>query len=71
MIDFNKIRSRRVIDALRANYPGSWRYEWPYWHHESGWYVGAYAELAPRYDGDDDSFQTTYRRSDTNEIVSL
>jgi hypothetical protein len=62
-------KGRRVIDRLRAMFPElEWRYEWPRWRNSAGWYVGCYAELTG--DGDD-SFVTTYRRSDTSERILL
>lgn len=65
------MRKRRVIERLRELYPGVWRYDVSdySWVHEDGWRVRASSVLSPRYDGDDDSFRTQYRRSDTGEIV--
>jgi hypothetical protein len=59
----------RVIDRLRAAVPGSWRRDRDTrdWIHESGRSVYACAAMAPRYDGDDDSFITQYRWHDTGE----
>lgn len=66
------VRSRRVIDILREKFPDlEWWYEFPYWYNSEGWHVGAYSELAPRYPGDDDSFVTTYRRSDTSARICM
>lgn len=64
-------RRGRVIDRLRRQYPGKWTYDVldRAWTHESGWSVRAYAALASRYDGDDDTFVTEYRRTDTGELV--
>lgn len=64
---------RRVIDQLRTMFPGRWTYDSQscQWNHEDGWYVRAEAAFAPRYDGDDDSFRTQYRRSDTGELLML
>lgn len=68
---FTLVRTVPVIKFLRAMYPGKWTYNRRanHWIHESGWYVYACAELAPRHEGDDDAFRTTYRRSDTNELA--
>lgn len=59
----------RVIDHLRRRYPGRWTYDQRsrQWGHEDGWSVRACAALAPRWDGDDDSFSLQYRRTDTGE----
>jgi hypothetical protein len=67
------MKVRRVIDQLRAMFPGRWTYDIRClrWSHEDGWHVRAEAALAPRYDGDDDSFRTQYRRSDTGELLVL
>lgn len=64
-----RIEACRVIDLLRREYPGRWTYSFPYWEHESGWYVYRCAALAPRFDGDDDSFDSHLRRSDTGERI--
>jgi len=69
---FSGLRNRRVIDELRKRFPElEWWYEWPYWHNSDGWRVGAYSALAPSYPGDDDTFVTEYRRSDTNDRIHL
>jgi hypothetical protein len=62
-------RSRRVIDVLRERYPGAWTYNIAAgtWDNAEGWHVYKCAALAPRYDGDDDTFITEYHRSDTRE----
>lgn len=51
-------RPRRIINLLRKRFPGSWR-----WDNRSRCWYGPNnscarwcAALAPRYDGDDDSF---------------
>jgi hypothetical protein len=63
----------RIIDQLRKLYPGKWRYdsEFNCYVHESGRTVYRCAALAPRYDGDDDSFETQLRWSDTGERIYL
>jgi hypothetical protein len=49
--------------------------EWRYdrrdacWYSSAGWCVRRCAALAPRFDGDDDTFETRYYRSDTNEEI--
>jgi len=62
-----KRTKHRVIEVLRNSFPWvEWRYEWSStWVSSLGWEVTAYSAYAPRYDGDDDSFNTEYRRSDT------
>jgi hypothetical protein len=63
----------RIIDQLRKLYPGKWRYdsEFSQYVHESGRSVFRCAALSPRYDGDDDSFETQLRWSDTGERIYL
>jgi hypothetical protein len=70
---FRHVRSVRVIDQLRQMFPGKWRYcaARNVWQHEDGWHVYPCAMLAPRYDGDDDSFITVYYRSDTHTQLVL
>lgn len=60
----------RIIDVLRKHYPGTWRYE----HHRYRWCgpdfdVIAYSASAARYDGDDSTFRSEYRRSDNDLLV--
>ena len=43
----------RVIDQLRALFPGEWHYRRPVWEHEAGWNVYACAAYSPRWDCDD------------------
>lgn len=64
---------KRVIDRLRCQFPGVWTYDRQAnrWYHEDGWAVEPRSCLAPRYDGDDDSFVTLYLRIDTNEWVLI
>jgi hypothetical protein len=54
-------KRKRMIDRLRAEWPEvQWSYD-PYmrqWNASDGSYVTRVAFLAPRYDGDDDSFTT-------------
>jgi len=65
---FGNLRNRRVIDVLRSRFPDViWKWEHPYWVNSAGWYVYATAELSPTHPEDDDTFRTTYRRSDTRE----
>lgn len=63
---------RRVIDELRRSFPGAWRYD-PVANRWNGpdFSVEPRSHLAPRYDGDDDSFVTVYYRSDTQVAISL
>lgn len=62
-------RKGRVVDLLREDFGGTWRYDAQehVWRGET-FDVRSYGEDAPRYDGDD-SWRTTYRRSDTNARV--
>lgn len=61
----------RTIEVLRKQYPGKWMYlrDSHTWQHESGREVYRCAALAPRYDGDDDSFETQLRWADTGERI--
>lgn len=64
----------RVIDHLRKKFPGAWRYDQRLgiWENANeGWHVYRCAAFAPQFDGDDDSFETQYRRSDTGEVITL
>jgi len=64
-----------VIQALRRRFPGSWVYRprelYTWWNESEGWGVAAFAALAPRYDGDDDSFRTEYRSSRGDLVPGL
>ncbi len=53
---------RRVINRLRKAFPGRWTWNQGLyrWEHESGDYVQACAQLAQRWDGDDDNYVTVY-----------
>lgn len=62
----------RIIDRLRKWYPGTWTYSHRYCVYTLTTDTGtrtvrAYAEYAPRYDWDDDHYETTYRWEDTGE----
>jgi hypothetical protein len=61
----------RIIDTLRYLYGGKWTYDRKFnlWNGPYGWHVYPVSQMAPRYDGDDDSFITCYRRSDTGALV--
>jgi hypothetical protein len=56
----------RIIDTLRHLYGGKWTYDSRLnrWDCDKGWYVYPVSQMAPRYDGDDNSFETVYCRSD-------
>jgi hypothetical protein len=60
------MRRKRVIDLLREKFPDlEWKYEWGcghVWSCSDGSYVCRVARLAPRYDGDDDTFVLEYYR---------
>lgn len=65
-----RAKKNRVIEQLRKAFPGAWYYD----SLENVWcgpefVVRAYSVYSPRYDGDDDSFTTEYRRTDTGEMV--
>jgi len=71
IFDNAKVKRFRVIDLLRKNYLGLWYYD-PHghvWYHESGKYVRRCAVLAPRYEGDDDTFATEYWMYDSKPGV--
>jgi hypothetical protein len=60
-------RDRRIIDALRARYPGTWAYdaECYCWRREDGFEVHGESHAYSR--GDDARFVAKYVRSDTGE----
>ena len=62
-------RRGRAIEQLRAVWGGQWRWvaETREYIHESGRRVYRCAALAPRFDGDDDNFETQLRWADTGE----
>jgi hypothetical protein len=68
---FDGWRKGRVIDLLRADFGGTWRYDAQehIWHGET-FDVQSYGESAPAHEGDD-SWRTTYRRSDTSAQVLI
>lgn len=52
---------RRVITTLRREFPHlTWVWTFPMWRASDGSFVRACAALAPRYDGDDNTFVTEY-----------
>jgi len=57
-----KAKRRRVIDILRKTLGGEWTYDRRYrlWSCSDGREVTCHAALAPRYDGDDDSYALVY-----------
>ncbi len=60
LLDFPRLKTQRMIDYLREKYP---EYTWTYNPHAHWWEcevgrVSRVAALAPRYDGDDDTFRT-------------
>lgn len=59
------------IAMLRKAHPGVWRYDVQEntYEHESGRTVVATAQLAPRYDGDDSSFVTSWWWTDNGEMA--
>lgn len=61
---FSNLRQRRVIDVLRKHETlgGDWTYDRDghEWVRSDGVRVYRCASLAPRYDGDDDTFDTQY-----------
>ena len=61
---------KRIIDQLRQKFPGTWKYNQEMFRWEGpDFNVQAFAAFAPRYDGDDDSFRTEYRRSDNHDQI--
>ena len=68
-------RSNRVIERLRRKYTHlTWHYlasENIWENDEEGWHIYPCAELAPQYDGDDNTFRTTYFRSDGGRVIEL
>lgn len=66
------VKTRRIIDRLRKVHPGAWRYDAKarQWICADGCRAWWCAALAPRYDGDDDSFSHELRlyRDAVNEI---
>jgi hypothetical protein len=63
---------RRIIDQLRRQYPGKWRFEPPcYWHYEAGWYVQVHTCLDAHREGDAETYSKRYFRSDTGDEVFL
>ena len=65
------MKRERAIDRLRRVHGGSWVYEGHafgcYLQVNTGRRVYRCAALAPRFDGDDDSFQSQLRWCDTGE----
>jgi hypothetical protein len=65
IFDLTKIKCKRfrVIDFLRKKYPGMWYYDLrshTWLNLTNGKYVRRCGSLAPRYDGDDDTFCIEY-----------
>lgn len=68
------LRLGRPIDQLRKTFGGVWSYDrdrrvWIQNLDNKTRVVYRCAALAPRYDGDDDSFVLQYRWEDTGELV--
>lgn len=59
----------RIIDQLRRLTGQQWRYADGEWRSDTGRRIYICAALAPRYDGDDDSFEIQYRDRATGELV--
>lgn len=62
----------RPINLIRRAFPDlewHWDKDEGAWMNNSGWGIRRSAQLAPRYDGDDDTFRLVYRRTDTGEEV--
>lgn len=68
-------KKKRTIDLIRKAFPQhKWKWDQDTRHWEAvdaGWYIFAEAHMAPKYDGDDETFVVRYRRSDTNEPVYI
>lgn len=62
---------KRFIDRLRRWKPGVWTYDhtafYP-WKHESGLGVRRCCAFAPKFDGDDDSFESRTYTSEGEQI---
>lgn len=74
MIDFlAKQNAKQPINLLRKHVPGHWFYDFRAreWRHESGLVIVACAQHAPKYDGDDDTYRTVYRRQDTMQLIDI
>ena len=59
------VKRRKIIDQLREKYPDQkWTvvHEGFHWGYvtETGWHAGWRSCLAPRHDGDDDSFESRF-----------
>jgi hypothetical protein len=62
----------RIIEELRQIYGGTWKYskESGHWESDLGFHIYRCAQLSPRFDGDDDSFISQLRRSDTGDTIA-
>ncbi len=68
---FMRLKSRRVIEQLRRQYPGFWKYD----VRENAWIRSDLMRVEPRShlapispSGDDDNFVTRYWRVDVNPM---
>lgn len=66
-------RRARIIEQLRKRYGGKWRWDvrCHQWVSSTGQKIYCCAALAPRFDGDDDSFEVQYRDRATGELVGM
>lgn len=75
-IDANRVtcgKCERVIDQLRKLRPGKWSYDRDLreWRGPAGIVVYSCAAMAPRFDGDDDTFRVEYRTRTTGERLPI
>ena len=63
----------RIIEHLRRLFPGKWTYSRGEnrWNNSEGWWIEPVSQFTPAFDGDDDTFVTRYRRSDTMQFVEI
>lgn len=61
MFDFIAKKCKNKTKYLNDKYGGVWKYDGHFaWNCDDGRYVWRIASMAPRYDGDDDSYVTEY-----------
>jgi hypothetical protein len=64
---------KRIIDQLRKAFPGTWSWDpnLREWVSGTGLRVYCCAVLAPRYDGDDSSFELQYRERTSGAVLGV
>lgn len=68
-----RLTRERVIDALRRAFPGAWSYDrerapYPWVRLDDGLAVGVFAKMTPRFDGDDETYESTFYTSSGENI---